>query len=102
MRLERHYRNGEMVLVLKRRERPVEQTIDQFEPVGTGGTLKFWQQRLRQVREERHLTQENVAYRSGMSVSGYRKLETGIRGNVRLATLERVCWVLGCDVKDLL
>jgi DNA-binding Xre family transcriptional regulator len=75
---------------------------DRFGQVGTGGQLKLWQTKLRQLREQRGLTQESVAWRAGMSVSGYRKLETGLRGNVRLSTLERIAWVLACDVKDLL
>jgi transcriptional regulator with XRE-family HTH domain len=76
--------------------------MQQFEPVHTGGQLRFYQQRIREVREARGLTQEAVAWRSGLSVSGYRKLETGARGNSRLATLERVCWVLGVQLRDVL
>lgn len=99
-RLERHWRNGTLVVVLRRKAKPVDQ--QEFGKIGTGGQLAFHQLKLRQLRERRGLSQEAVAYRAGMSVSGYRKVETGIRGNVRLSTLERLAWVLSVEVRDLL
>lgn len=64
--------------------------------------MRFWQLRVREAREARGLTQEQMAFRCQMSVSGYRRVETAARGNTRLSTLERIAFVLGVAVKDLL
>ena len=101
-RFERRVVDGQRVVVMKRRRRDVEQTINQFEPAGRGGQMRFWQVRVREAREARGLTQEQMAFRCQMSVSGYRRVETAARGNTRLSTLERIAFVLGVDLKDLL
>ena len=101
-RFERRIVNGQFVTVMKRRRRDVETGIEQFDKVGTGGQLRFWQVRVREAREARGLSQEQMAFRCQMSVSGYRRLETAARGNTRLSTLERVAFVLGVDMRDLL
>jgi transcriptional regulator with XRE-family HTH domain len=70
--------------------------------LGTGGQTAIYQYSIRRRREALGMTQEQMAFRTGLSVSGYRRVETGKRMNTRLATLERIAWVLNCEIKDLL
>lgn len=61
----------------------------------------MWQERLREIRESQGLTQEAVAFRAGLAVATYRRLETGKKAYPTLLTLERVADVLGVEVRDI-
>lgn len=59
------------------------------------------EEKIRLFREAKHITQEEIADRIGMSTSGYSKLE---RGEVRLNLnrLEQIAEILEMNVTDLL
>jgi len=46
--------------------------------------------RLRRLREEAGLTQEQFAERAGMSYKYYQQIEAGRKADLRLSTLERL------------
>ncbi len=56
--------------------------------------------RLRQIREERGLTQLDVVMRSGVQPSVYSRVETGV-GNPTLKTLSAICRGLGITLQEL-
>ena len=58
--------------------------------------------RLKAVRKLRHLSQFELAKRSGMSPQNIQKLEQGRVKGIQLDTLDILCSVLVCDVQDLL
>jgi transcriptional regulator with XRE-family HTH domain len=58
-------------------------------------------ERMRQLREEKGLSQAQAAVRAGMDPSTWNRLEQG-KGNPNLKTLERVADALGVEVADLL
>ena len=58
-------------------------------------------EKIRQLREQRQLSQENMADKLGMSVTGYAKIERGeVRSN--LPRLEQIFEVLDMDICELL
>lgn len=58
-------------------------------------------EKIRQLREQRQLSQENMADKLGMSVTGYAKIERGeVRSN--LPRLEQISEVLDMDICELL
>ena len=58
--------------------------------------------RLRQLREQTGLTQEEFAEVSGISYKYYQQLEQGRKPEVRLSTVERVAKVYGLEVYEIL
>lgn len=58
--------------------------------------------RLRELREQRGLTQRQLAVQAGMDVSVWAALEAGIRANLKLADALRVAAVLEVDLSQLL
>ena len=58
-------------------------------------------EKIRQLREQHQLSQENMADRLGMSVTGYAKIERGeVRSN--LPRLEQISEVFDMDICELL
>ncbi len=57
---------------------------------------------LRDRRKARQLSQEQTAYRAGISVRTYRSLEGGEALNPYYATLSRIAGVLGVSVAELM
>ena len=58
-------------------------------------------EKIRQLREQHQLSQENMADKLGMSVTGYAKIERGeVRSN--LPRLEQISEVLDMDICELL
>lgn len=65
-----------------------------------GQTMKI-NEKIRQLREQRQLSQEAMADKLGMSVTGYAKIERGeVRSN--LPRLEQISEVLDIDICELL
>src|SRR5215211_620395 len=58
-------------------------------------------ERMRQLREEKGLSQARAAVRAGLDPSTWNRLEQG-KGNPNLKTLERVATALGVEVAELL
>lgn len=58
--------------------------------------------RLRQLRANKGLTQEQFAERSGISYKYYQAVETGRKAELRLSTLERLARAHGLEVWQLL
>jgi transcriptional regulator with XRE-family HTH domain len=57
--------------------------------------------RLRELREERHLTQEALAARCGLNHHTISEIECEIRKNVYISTLSKLAKGLGVDVEDI-
>jgi transcriptional regulator with XRE-family HTH domain len=57
-------------------------------------------ERIRVLRVDRNLTQEDVAHAAGMNLSYYGKLERG-QNNPTLDTLIRVCDAIGASLSDI-
>ncbi|OOF39798.1 hypothetical protein BKK49_07315 [Rodentibacter rarus] len=58
-------------------------------------------QNIRDIREDKNLTQADMAERLSMSVTGYAKLERG-ETNISIERLHRIAQVLGVDVIELM
>ena len=58
--------------------------------------------RLRELRRDRKLTQEQLAEKSGVSLSLITKLESGARDSLRLGTAAALAGALGVGVGELL
>jgi transcriptional regulator with XRE-family HTH domain len=57
--------------------------------------------RIRRLRDERQLTQEQLAHKAKISVGYLARLETG-RHDPKLSTLRKIATALGVPVTDLL
>lgn len=58
--------------------------------------------RLKQLRREKNLSQNELARRLEMSLANVQKIEYGKVKSIPLATLERLCNTLDCEVGELL
>lgn len=58
--------------------------------------------KIRQLREDRKLTQVQAAAAAGMSVSRWNDIEAGGRRNVTIDTLATIAAALGVDARELL
>ena len=65
-------------------------------------TLKRLLVRLRDLRKQHDLTQEQFAEISGISYKYYQAVETGRKRDLRLSTLERLAKAYGIEVHQLL
>jgi DNA-binding XRE family transcriptional regulator len=100
--LIRSYRDGLPVLVLTRRRQTHMLTEHEWYGTQQGGRVQPFQSNLRRLRELRGLTQEQLAHRAELTLGGYRKIECGANSNPRLRTMERLAYVLGVKVAELL
>lgn len=57
---------------------------------------------LREVRQARGLTQEELARKAGMTLGNVQRIEYGRAKSIPLDTLENFCQVLNCEAGDLL
>jgi transcriptional regulator with XRE-family HTH domain len=55
---------------------------------------------LKRIREEKKLTQEQMAVLLGYSVSGYRKIENGNRG-LPIHKAMKAAKILGCSLNEI-
>ena len=69
-------------------------------PARPNPTLLLMGKRLRQLREDRGISQENFALESGLGRSYYSEIELGKR-NVACKNLVRIAVALNCEVGDL-
>jgi transcriptional regulator with XRE-family HTH domain len=58
--------------------------------------------RLRELRRQAGLTQEQFAERAQIGYKFYQQIETGARRDLRLSTLERLAGAHGISVSELL
>jgi transcriptional regulator with XRE-family HTH domain len=70
--------------------------------VYVGKTQKNLVHRLKQLRKIHHVTQEEFSERTGISYKYYQAIETGVKKELRISTLERLASAYGIDVWELL
>ncbi|MBW4580638.1 MAG: helix-turn-helix domain-containing protein [Tildeniella nuda ZEHNDER 1965/U140] len=58
--------------------------------------------RLKQVREAKEISQNELARRIKMSPQNIQKLEQGRAKGVQLDTLDMLCDALDCEIQDIL
>ena len=58
--------------------------------------------RLKQLRKIHHVTQEEFSERTGISYKYYQAIETGVKKELRISTLERLAEAYGIEVWELL
>ncbi len=58
-------------------------------------------EKIRQLREQNHWTQENMAEKLGLSVAGYAKIENG-KTHLTLQRLEQFSKIFNVDILDLI
>jgi transcriptional regulator with XRE-family HTH domain len=78
------------------------QTENEWYGSQQGGLMRPYQARIRELREQRKLSQEQLAHLSHLTLGGYRKVEVGKHSSPRLRTLENIAAALGVKVTDLL
>jgi transcriptional regulator with XRE-family HTH domain len=67
-----------------------------------GKTQKNLVQRLKELRKIHHVTQEQFSERTGISYKYYQAIETGVKKELRISTLERLADAYGIEVWQLL
>ncbi|MBD2682662.1 MULTISPECIES: helix-turn-helix transcriptional regulator [Nostoc] len=58
--------------------------------------------RLKEIRNERGISQNELARRLEMSLANVQKIEYGKAKSIPLETLDKLCQILECEVGDLL
>jgi transcriptional regulator with XRE-family HTH domain len=67
-----------------------------------GKTQKNLVHRLKELRKIHGITQEQFAERTGISYKYYQAVETGVKKELRISTLERLAAAYGIEVWQLL
>jgi transcriptional regulator with XRE-family HTH domain len=67
-----------------------------------GKTQKNLVRRLRELRKVHGITQEQFSERTGISYKYYQAVETGVKKELRISTLERLAEAYGIEVWELL
>jgi transcriptional regulator with XRE-family HTH domain len=67
-----------------------------------GKTQKHLVHRLKELRRIHHVTQEEFSERTGISYKYYQAIETGVKKELRISTLERLANAYGIEVWQLL
>jgi transcriptional regulator with XRE-family HTH domain len=67
-----------------------------------GKTQKNLVLRLKELRIIHHVTQEQFSERTGISYKYYQAIETGVKKELRISTLERLANAYGIEVWQLL
>ncbi len=67
-----------------------------------GKTQKNLVHRLKELRKIHRVTQEQFAERTGISYKYYQAIETGVKKELRISTLERLAGAYGIEVWQLL
>jgi len=65
-------------------------------------TQKQLVQRLKELRRIHRVTQEQFSERTGISYKYYQAIETGVKKELRISTLERLANAYGIEVWQLL
>jgi len=65
-------------------------------------TQKNLVHRLKELRKIHHVTQEEFSERTGISYKYYQAIETGVKKELRISTLERLADAYGIEVWQLL
>jgi transcriptional regulator with XRE-family HTH domain len=65
-------------------------------------TQKHLVHRLKELRKIHHVTQEQFSERTGISYKYYQAIETGVKKELRISTLERLAEAYGIEVWQLL
>jgi len=68
----------------------------------SGRQFGFFQERLRELREAKGMTREQLAFRSGLSVSTIQRMEVGFRAVPYYTSVEAVARVLGVEPNELI
>lgn len=80
---------------VKRKQEQIKQKLEVQERTNTLSS------NLKRIRKERGISQEILAYRTGMSRQWYRQIENG-EVEPTVSTLYAICTELGCALSDLL
>lgn len=56
---------------------------------------------LKQLREDRGLSQQDLAFKCGLSISTIQKYENGVKKQYSHEIIEKFCEVLDCEPGDL-
>jgi transcriptional regulator with XRE-family HTH domain len=67
-----------------------------------GKTQKNLVKRLKELRKIHGVTQEKFSERTGISYKYYQAIETGVKKELRISTLERLADAYGIEVWELL
>lgn len=67
-----------------------------------GRTQKILVHRLKELRKIHRVTQEQFSERTGISYKYYQAIETGVKKELRISTLERLADAYGIEVWQLL
>jgi transcriptional regulator with XRE-family HTH domain len=67
-----------------------------------GKTQKNLVVRLKELRKIHGITQEQFSERTGISYKYYQAIETGVKKELRISTLERLAGAYGIEVWELL
>ena len=67
-----------------------------------GKTQKILVHRLKELRRIHRVTQEEFSERTGISYKYYQAIETGVKKELRISTLERLANAYGIEVWQLL
>ena len=70
--------------------------------VYVGKTQENLVRRLKELRKIHHVTQEEFSERTGISYKYYQAIETGVKRELRISTLERLADAYGIEVWQLL
>jgi transcriptional regulator with XRE-family HTH domain len=70
--------------------------------VYVGKTQKNLVRRLKELRKIHHVTQEEFSEQTGISYKYYQAIETGVKKELRISTLERLADAYGIEVWQLL
>ena len=67
-----------------------------------GKTQQNLVRRLKELRKIHHVTQEEFSEQTGISYKYYQAIETGVKKELRISTLERLAVAYGIEVWELL
>jgi DNA-binding XRE family transcriptional regulator len=81
----------------------VNKNVDLFFPPGNNAGMGLDNAKMRRLREDAKLSQEEAARKAGMKTKqAWNRIESGTHLNVSIDTLEAIAKALGCKAKDLL
>jgi transcriptional regulator with XRE-family HTH domain len=76
---------------------------------GTNNDMPMIQVKIRSLREEHELSQEDVVFKVNclaekriISLSGYKKIEKGLTESINYKLLDKLCELYQCGVQDIL
>ena len=78
------------------------QSTQNRKAIYVGKTQKNLVLRLKELRKIHGITQEQFSERTGISYKYYQAIETGVKKELRISTLERLAGAYGIEVWELL